>query len=241
MIRIAIALAATTAIALAAVTAGADVHLEVGLQVTPTELQDPGFEAVSSDDLSLLRAGGDVRLEAGSVGGVHFLPLIGYRFGIDEGNPYYVMDTRIVTSDFLAGLRVRGWLLSWLGLFAEAHGGLFWVRLRADVDNSYDDYAYDAASGARNEYLDDQVTWTVGGLGGLEVRISPRWLEQRDITRFDFGAELGAGYIRRGALEFEPELQGGDEHSLAVGQTANWGDLNLSGWFVQVGITFSFL
>jgi hypothetical protein len=226
------------ALSLAATEAGADVKLEVGLQVTPTELQDVGYEAVSSDDLSLTRAGGDLRLDLGSVSGVHFVPLIGYRVGVDEGNPYYMLDTRLVTNDFVAGLRVRGWLLSWLGVFVEAHGGLFWARLGAEVD---DDYSYYQAAGVRERYEDDEFTWTAGGLGGVEVRISPRWLEKRGVTWFDFGAELGAGYIRRGAVAFRPELVGGDEHSLPVGQTADWGDLDMSGWFVQLGLTFTFL
>lgn len=241
MKRTVITLIAAIALVLAAAAAAADVKLEVGLEVTPTELQDTGYEAVSSDDLSLLRAGGDIRLDTGSVSGVHFVPLVGYRFGIDEGNPYYVLDTRLVTSDFIAGLRVRGWLLSWLGLFVEAHGGLFWARLRADLDSYYDGYAYDDSVGVRQRYEDDEFTWTAGGLGGVEVRLSPRWLKQRGVTWFDFGAEIGAGYIRRGTVAFKPVLKGGDEHSLPVGQTADWGDLNMSGWFVQLGVTFTFL
>jgi len=167
------------------------------------------------------------------------VPFIGYRFGLDEGDPFHMIDTRIVTSDFLAGLRVRGWVLSWLGLFAEAHGGLFWVRLNGEVSD--DSYLYEEGAGVRDKYQDDEFTWTAGGLAGLEVRISPRWLKSRGVTWFDFGAELGAGYIRRGAVAFKPELSGGDEHSLPVGQTADWGELNMSGWFVQLGLNFTFL
>jgi hypothetical protein len=222
--------------------AAADTLLELGLGFTPTVVGDAGYEAVSEDDLAALRAGADIRFDVIKLGrGLHLLPLIGYRIGVDEGQPYYIMDTSIVTNDFVAGLRFRAWLLSWFGLFAEAHGGLLWARLRGDVDRDDDGYDYAEQAGARDEYLDDQLTWTVGALGGVEVRIAPRWLERRGITWFDVGAEVGAGYIWRGALEFEPELSGGDEHSLAVGQTADWGDLNLSGWFFQIGVTFSFL
>jgi len=240
MKRMTFTMIAALALLLFGGAASADVKLELGLQVAPTELQDRGYEAVSSDDLSLLRAGGDIRLDIGSSAGLRFAPFVGYRFGVDEGDPYYVLDTRIVASDFLAGLRVRGWMLSWLGLFGEVQGGLLWVRLRAEVDE-YGGYAYDPATGAREKYEDDEVTWTVGGLAGLEARISPRWLKKRGVTWFDFGAELGAGYLRRGAVAFKPDLVGGDEHSLPVGQTADWGDVNLSGWFVQLGVNFTFL
>jgi len=239
MLRTTIAVTAAAALMLAVSAAAADLKLELGLEFTPTNLQDTGYEAVSSDDLSVYRAGGDIRLDTGSLGGIHLVPFIGYRFGYDEGEPYYELDTQIMTSDFLAGLRVRGWVLSWLGLFAEAHGGLFWVRLDGEIID--DSYLYGETAGARDRYQDDQLTWSAGGLAGVEVRISPRWLESRGVTWFDFGAELGAGYIRRGAVAFKPDLQGGDEHSLPVGQTAEWGEIDMSGWFVQLGLTFTFL
>ena len=240
MTRTAIAITVAAALLVAAHAAAADVKIELGLGVTPTELQDTTYEAVSSDDLRLIRAGGDIRLDTGSVGGIHFVPFIGYRFGYDEGYPLYVLDTRIMANDFLAGLRVRGWLLSWFGLFAEVQGGLLWVRFDAEVSDD-GGYMYDDLAGVRDTYHDDEVTWSVGGLLGAEVRISPRWLKQRGITWFDFGAELGAGYLRHGAVAFKPELGGGDEHSLPVGQTADWGEVNLSGWFIQLGVTFTFL
>jgi len=233
----------TLAIVAVASTVGARAearqHLELGLGVTPTMFHDPAYEAFSSSDLAVTRFGGDIRYEVATIAGhVRLVPLIGYRYCWDEGYPFDTLSTRLVTNDFLAGLRLRGWIGNWFGVFLEGHGGLLWARLRGEVDVGYDTYAYE---GARDEYADDQLTWTAGGLAGIEFRLSPAMLSRRGVERFSFGAELGAGYIGRGDIEFEPTLEGGDEHSLPVGQASSWGSVDLSGWMIQVGVTFSFL
>lgn len=237
--RLLLALAAAAALATVGGAAAARQHLELGLALTPTMFHDPAYEAFSTSDLAVTRFGGDLRFEVATIAGhVRLVPLIGYRYSWDEGSPYDTLETRIATNDFLAGLRLRGWIGNWFGVFLEGHAGLLWARVTGDVDVGYDTYDY---AGARERYRDDVLTWTAGGLAGIEFRLSPAMLNRRGVERFNFGAELGVGYIGRGDLEIEPSLEGGDEHALPVGQTADWGTLDLSGWMIQLGVTFSFL
>jgi hypothetical protein len=233
------AAALAAAVVVGATGAAADKHLEVGLALTPTIFHDQGYEAFSASDLAVTRFGADLRFEVATVAGhVRLVPLIAYRYSFDEGSPYDTLETRIKTNDFLAGLRLRGWIGDWFGVFLEGHAGLVWARVRGDVDVGYDSYDY---VGARERYTDEALTWSAGGLAGIEFRLSPAMLTRRGVERFNFGAELGVGYIGRGDLEIEPTLEGGDEHSLPVAQTADWGTLDLSGWMIQIGVTFSFL
>lgn len=212
----------------------ADTHMEIGVAATPTVVQDPALEAYSETDLRMGRFGGDIRLEVASFWrDIHLLPFIGYRGALDEGYPFGMIETGLKTHDFFAGFRLRGWFQPWLGVFVEASGGLLLARMTGDI-------SIDEGTGARSRYEDDQLTWSAGGLLGMELRLSPAMLTRRGVTKFNFGGEIGAGYVRRGDIEFSPELSGGDEHSLPVESTADWGDINLSGWVVQIGLTFSF-
>ena len=214
--------------------AQADTHLEIGLAATPTVVQDPAREAFSETNLSMGRFGGDIRLEVASFWkNIHLLPFIGYRGAKDEGYPFGMIETSLKTHDFLAGFRFRGWFQPWLGVFLEASGGLLLAHMTGDI-------WIDEGTGERSRYKDDQMTWSAGGLAGMEFRLSPAMLTRRGVTKFNFGGEIGAGYTRRGDIEFSPELTGGDEHSLPVESTAEWGEINLSGWVIQIGLTFSF-
>ncbi|MFO8070330.1 MAG: hypothetical protein R6V85_00525 [Polyangia bacterium] len=209
-------------------------HLELAAALAPIVLQDAGYEAFSEGDLAQPRFGADVRYEAASFArGLRLVPLIAYRVGYDQGEPFDEIDTRLFVHDFLAGLRLRGWLLPWLGLFVEARGGLLYARVHGEVEDL-------GGPGVRERYEDDLLTWSAGGLGGIETRISPRWLARRGVRHFGFGAEISAGYLRRGNTEVSPELKGGDDNSLPLAQTAKWGTLNLSGWSIQTAVVFSF-
>ncbi len=223
-------------LALLAVSPGAlaDTHLEIGLAATPTVVQDPALEAYSEKDLRMGRFGADIRLEVASFWrDIHLLPFIGYRGAVDDGDPFGMMETGLKTHDFFAGFRFRGWFQPWLGFFLEASGGLLLARMTGDIWSA-------EGTGAKSRYEDDQLTWSAGGLAGMELRLSPAMLTRRGVTKFNFGGEIGAGYVRRGDISFSPELTGGDEYSLPVESTADWGEINLSGWFIQVGLTFSF-
>ena len=212
----------------------ADPHLEVGFAASPVIIQDGGFEAFSEDLLRADRFGVDVRVEVATFWkNVHLLPLVGYRFALNEGRVYDMMDTRLATNDFFAGLRLRGWFQPWLGVFVQATGGVSLLRMGAEIDDV-------SGVGARSEYEDDAVTWSAEGLLGLELRLSPAMLTRRGVERFNFGGELSFGYVRKGAVGFEPDPTGGDDYSLPVEGTADWGELNTSGWVIQVGLTFSF-
>jgi hypothetical protein len=227
-----------SALALLAMTgpAGAG-QLELALGLNPTMIQDPAYEAFSDTELSVARAGLDLRYEVADFGrGLRLAVLIGYRYARDEGNPLDVLDTQLQTHDFLAGLRLRAWVASWAGLFAELQGGLLWADLTAEISESY----WWAEAGARDRYQDDRLTWQAGGLAGVELRISPAFLERRHVRRMGFGAEIGAGYLRRGELEFSPSLEGGDDLSLPRADPVSWGSVDLSGWFVQLAAVVTF-
>lgn len=212
-------------------------QLELGFGLNPTMIQDPAYEAFSSADLSVTRVGLDLRYEIADLGrGLSLIPLVGYRYSSDEGRPLQALDTRLEAHDFLAALRLRARLGSWYGLFAEIQGGLLWVSLEADAVDGW----YRVEQGARNRYSDDRLTWQAGGLAGIEVWISRARLERNKPRRFGFGGEFGAGYLRRGELEFVPELNGGDDLSLPMSDPLSWGTVNLSGWFFQLAAVVTF-
>ena len=214
--------------------AAADVKLELGIDLSPTLLQDPAFEAFSSDDLRSDRFGGDLRLQVASLGNnIKLLPVVGYRVSLDEGDPFYQMETVLQTHEAFAGLRFRGWFKPWLGAFIQVTGGACWAVVEGGIETW-------EGEGAREDYSAEAVTWTVEGLLGVEFRLSPAFLARRGVTRFNFGGEIGVGYNRKGEMEVTPKLEGGDENSLPVRQTEPWGAVNLSGWVAQVGITLSF-
>jgi hypothetical protein len=221
--------------ALAAATPAAAGQLELALGLSPTMIQDPAYEAFSDTDLSVTRAGLDLRYEVADLGrGLRLVALVGYRYSRDDGNPLQLLDTRLQTHDFLAGLRLRAWLSSWAGLFVEAQGGLLWAEMSADLEDGW------YGEGARDGYRDDRLTWQAGGLAGVELRLSPAFLVRRHVRRVGFGAEIGAGYLRRGELEFTPTVEGGDDLSLPLADPVSWGTCNLSGWFVQLAAVVSF-
>jgi hypothetical protein len=209
-------------------------HLEVAAGVTPTFVQDPAYEAFSKDDLRAERMGGDLRLEVAKLGHFRLVPYVAYRGAWDDGSPYGVVDTRFAAHDFAGGLRLRTWFLSWLGAFAQVEGGVTYVRMDGDLNGM------DAAGpGARTEYSDKAATWLAGGLLGVELRLPPALFKRHGVDWLDFGVELGGGYLRRGEIDLQPSLGGGDDNSLPVEDTADWGKVNLSGWTFQVMFTVS--
>jgi hypothetical protein len=230
-----VTLSLLAALGLAAPAAAGQLELALGLN--PTMVQDPAYEAFSDTDLAVTRVGLDLRYEVADLGrGLRLAALLGYRWSRDEGHPLDVLDTRLQTHDFLAGLRLRAWVASFAALFVEAQGGVLWAELDAEISEDY----WWAGEGARERYADDRVTWQAGGLAGAEFRISPAFLERRHVRRVGFGAELGAGYLRRGELEFAPALEGGDDLSLPAADPVSWGTVNLSGWFVQLAAVITF-
>ncbi|MCP4600604.1 MAG: hypothetical protein GY847_08750 [Proteobacteria bacterium] len=212
-------------------------RLEVGLAVTPTMLQDTQYEAFSEDDLNKIRFGADIRSEVINLGGFRLIPLIGYRIAFDHGSPYSIMDTDLVLHDIIAGLRVRKGLLSWLALCVEITGGVLLADMNSSPNQGYDMSYGDL--GARQDYEDFQHTWSFGGLAGVDIQLSKNWLRSRGVRRFGFAGEIAGGYVRRGDIEFEPSLEGGDDSSIEA-ETRPWGDVNLSGWMVQAAVSFRF-
>jgi hypothetical protein len=211
--------------------------LEVGLSVAPTTLQDHNFEAFSENDLVSIPFGIAVRFEIAEPGGFKILPFVGYRFAYDRGNPYYILDTKLLAHDFDAGFRVRKGVLSWMAVFLEAFGGVLWADMSGTPDDDYDFQYGDL--GARQDYEDDRITWSVGGIGGVEMYMSKSWLRSRNICKFDFAGEIAGGYVRRGDMTFEPGLESGIDNALDA-ETRPWGDINLSGWIIQAGVSFLF-
>ncbi|MCK9461061.1 MAG: hypothetical protein M0R80_15615 [Proteobacteria bacterium] len=225
-------------VALLAAAAGASAevdgtHLEVAAGATPVFVQDPAYAAFSADDLRASRFGLDLRVEAAKLGFFRLVPYLGYRVGVDDGSPYDVMDTHIGAHDFVGGLRVRTWFRSSVGAFLDVQGGVTYLKMSGSLTED------DLGPGARTEYSDRAATWLVGGLLGVELRLPPAIFKRRGIDWLDFGLEIGGGYLRRGEMDLDPELEGGDEYSLESGGTADWGGLNLSGWNLQVMLTVS--
>jgi len=212
-------------------------RLEVNFAVTPTMLQDTGYEAFSQDDLNAFRAGMDLRSEIVSFGGFKLIPVVGYRFATDTGSPYNIVNTELFCHDFAAGLRLRKGILSWLSVFVEAKGGLFLAKMDASQTEDYTVHYSDL--GSRKGYKDTQYTWLAEGIAGVELQISKSWLRSRGVHKFGFGGEFGAGYIRRGDISFKPEIEGGIDNAIKA-ETRPWGEVNLSGWLIQVGVAFKF-
>jgi len=210
------------------------VHLEIAGGVAPAFVHDHAYEAFSDDNLRAERFGGDLRVEVGKLGYFRFVPYVSYRVAVDAGSPYGVVDTHLGMHDFSGGLRIRTWFRSWIGAFAAVEGGATYVTMGGEL---YSDQ--DTGPGARTEYSDRAATWLVGGLLGVELRLPPAVFKRHGVDWIDFGLELGGGYLRRGEVDLAPKLEGGDEHSLEVGGSADWGGLNLSGWTVQAMLTVS--
>ena len=233
MKRLLLCTAASLALCLGPAAARADAdgaHLEVAAGVTPTFIQDPGYEAFSSSDLRAERAGADLRVQVAEFGTVALVPLISYRGVSEGGDPRGVMKTHLGVHDVTAGLRLRAWFQPWLGAFVQAEGGLTYARMRGELTDT---------SSARGDYSDDATTWCAGGLLGVELRLPPSLFERQKIEWLDFGLEVAGGYLRRGEIDLEPSLGGGDDNSLPLADTADFGGLNLSGWTVQVAFTIS--
>ncbi len=212
-------------------------RLEIGVALTPTVLQDTSYEAFSDNNLRNIRVGGDIRSEVVNLSGFRLVPLIGYRGALDKGEPYFIVNTELALHDLFAGLRVRKGILSWLLAFVEVNGGVLWAKMHG---SPYDDDSIGYGDlGARQSYSDLRYTWSVGGLGGVELQLPKSWLRSRGVNKFGFAAEVAAGYVRRGDIEFEPSLESGDENAI-VAETRPWGQVNLSGWMIQVAASFRF-
>jgi hypothetical protein len=208
-------------------------HLEVAAGITPTFIHDHAYEAFSRDDLRAERFGADLRVEVVKLGHFRLVPYFTYRGAVDDGAPYEIMNTSFGAHDFAAGLRLRTWFRSWIGAFLQAEGGVTYVKMDGTLNGG------SGSPGMRSEYSDKAATWLVGGLLGLELRLPPAVFKRRGVDWLDFGLEIGGGYLRRGEIDLDPALEGGDENSLELADTADWGGLNLSGWTVQVAFTVS--
>ena len=93
----------------------------------------------------------------------------------------------------------------------------------------------------RKTYKDRVATWSAGFLVGLETHLSRPRLKAKGNDWFCFGGELALGYIRRGNLAFNPTLDGGNENTIETVSAGAWGDINLSGFVLQLGATLYFL
>jgi hypothetical protein len=218
--------------------ANADQRLELSLALTPTFASDERYEAFSEDDLSLFRVGADVRFLVANIGGFKFIPFLSYRYARDGGEPFYIIDTDLDTHDFAAGLRVSKNLLSFLGVFAEASGGVLLADMSGSLLDRYVGNYYDY-DGSPQDYNDRQWTWMAQGLAGLEFSIPEKWLKSRGVNKFGFGVELAFGYTGRGKVDFEPKLEEASEYQIET-RTTPWGKVSLSGWTTQVAATFKF-
>jgi hypothetical protein len=87
--------------------------------------------------------------------------------------------------------------------------------------------------GLQNTYDDRQLTWSAGGLLGLETHFSRAWLKSRNVNRFCFGGEIGVGYMAHGDLTFDPALSGGGDNAIPTETLGNWGGVNTSAVTLQ--------
>jgi hypothetical protein len=227
-------------------TAASAEQLELALSVTPTWISDEHYEAFSADNLMSGRFGLDLRTEVANLSGFKLIPLFNYRFSRDGGLIYDELDTSLKTHDFALGLRVRKGVVTWMALFAEVTGGVLLASMDASLSYGYDngdiDYKSDVESDVEPllDYEDRALTWSVGALLGAELTLSRTWLRSRGITRFCFGGEIAGGYIRRGALSFDPTLESGGDNALSAGTVGPWGEVNLSGGVFQLAVDFYF-
>ncbi len=223
-------------------------HIELGMAAGPLMVMDKNFEAFSSDNLVLGTLGVDLRSEIGQVGGFAFVPFLGYRFGHDSGMMYNTLDTELYSHDLRLGLRVRKDVISWIDLFVEGFGGVLIGRMYGSLygsDISYDGYYRPSSNseylGLQDSYKDQRVTWSAGGLLGVEMHMSRQWLKSRNVNHFCFGGEIAAGYTAHGDLEFNPKLSGGDGNSIDTESAGSWGGVNTSGVIVQIAGSLYFL
>ena len=226
------------AISMFGMSASADKHLEVGGYLTTTTVLDDSFEFFTTDYMVLDQWGLDIRAEVTEIKEtLHLLPFVSYRYTSTNGSPmltYEPMDTALTMHDLDAGLRGRVWFLPWLGAYTQLYTGLSHVAMRGNISD-------DGESGMLNEYRDKRTVWNIGAGLGLEVRISPWRLERSNIRRFNFGGELGVGFIKRNEVAFSPTLEGGDDLSLTNVETVDFGNVDLSGVIFQMGLTIRFL
>ncbi len=216
-------------------TASAE-KLELGFLGNPTWMHDKNAEAISSDNLLIGRFGVDLRSEVYKADRFSLSPLLAYRYGIDSGYLPSFTDTEIRTHDILAGLRLRHGLLPWLTAFLEVHAGAEIAALSAEMSGNY---SLDVYEFERDQYTDRVATWSAGVLIGFESHLSRTWLESRGIDWFCLGGEVAFGYIRRGDMAFNPDLDV-DENSIEIVSAGGWGDLNLSGMVLQFGLSLYF-
>lgn len=208
-------------------------HLEIGLAATPTFILDESYEALSSDEhLAIGTFGVDIRSQLADVRGFQFALFLGYRFGSDTGTMYNALDTEFFSHDFRLGLRVRKDIISWLGIFAEAYGGVLLGYMNGTLNTA--SYYLDNNLGLQDTYEDHHPTWSAGGQIGLEMHFSRAWLASKNIKRFCFGGELGVGYSAHGDLEFDPTLSGGGGSAVETQSLGKWGSVNTSGITFQI-------
>ncbi|MBN2342296.1 MAG: hypothetical protein JXX29_14670 [Deltaproteobacteria bacterium] len=233
-------LTAVTIVSISA-TALAKPHVEISALGTTNTILDDSFEFFAIDTMVHDTWGVDVRVEVLEIKDVlHLLPFVAYRYGASTGYPEWVtgtVQTDLATHDLDVGARMRGWFLPWLGAYAQLFTGISHIQMEADATS---DYAYNTI-GSRHLYRDDKTKWNLGATVGMELRISPRLLKQHGITRFNFGGEMGVGFMKRMTTNFNPSLEGGDDLSLDRADTVNFGDIDLSGVVFQFGLTVSFL
>jgi hypothetical protein len=230
-------LSATIIATLAWTKAASAEKLELAFLGTPTFMHDKNTEAVSSDGLNTWRFGVDLRTELLDPETFSIAPLVSYRFGADSGYLTPMTDTEIATHDLLAGVRLRRRLLPWLTLFGEVEAGAQIVRLDADM-GVYSNYGDSIDS--RFTYTDRAATWSAGILVGVETHLSRPRLEAKGNDWFCFGGELAFGYLRHGNLEIDPTLDGGGDTAITTVSAGSWGDLNLSGFVLQAGVSLYF-
>ena len=232
------ALVVFTAISMYCMSAAADRHLEVGGYLTTTTVLDDSFEFFTTDYMVLDHWGLDLRAEVLEIRDtLHLLPFVSYRYTSTNGSPmltYEPMDTALSMHDVDAGLRGRVWFLPWLGAYTQLYTGISRVFMSGEINNG-------GESGMLNEYRDKSTEWNIGAGLGVEVRLSPWLLEKSNIRRFNFGGELGVGFIKRTETKFNPTLEGGDDLSLTNVHTTQFGSVDLSGVVFQMGLTISFL
>ncbi len=211
-------------------------HLEFGIYMAPAIVFDHNYEFFSSDSMALMNHGADLRFDTGEIGGrFHFLPFVSFRHNHDTGEPMIAdayMQTVFNANDLCGGLRFRGWFLSWFGAYVQGFGGATFVHMKGDLD--------DMRATMFNTYQDDDTVWNAGGGIGVEFRISPAVMKKHGITKFNFGGEIGVGFIMRGDINFKPVLEGGDELSLTDVRSVDFGNFNTSGVTINTGITFNF-
>lgn len=210
-------------------------RLEVGLAVSPLLVLDNHYEAFSSGNRYAVSGGLDVRSEVVNLGGFRLAPFIGYRYAADSGEPHSVLETELRVHDFILGVRVRKGLTSWLGVLLDVKGGMLYADLEGELAEMY----YDEDLDSRRRYAEQQLTWFAGAGAGLEFQISKSWLRSRGVRRFGFGGDVSIGYVKRGDLDLDPQLESSDENGIKA-ETLPWGNVDISGLSLQLGVCAKF-